>query len=273
MKNNSNLKDVPETMLWTLHNRVTEAMRDDGIIKDDKAIEIYNSIDYNYFENFGAGEPSHAVRSLIFDREVTKFLDQYPEGFIVNLGDGLETQQFRIPVNSATWLSVDLPEAIEIRERFIKPDSKHVHFAGSALDKGWMESIPKNAPVFVTAQGLFMYFKESEVMNTIQTISNNLSNGYLMFDTIPEWLSKKTMSEKGWQKTKSYTTPKMPWGINRDKISEIKSWSDNIRELEEIRWSFPRGVQKIMFNIWYNLPILKNYAPSVIKIRIEGKNE
>ena len=40
----STLTDVPEMMLWTLHNRAVEAMREDGIITDEKAIEIYNAI-------------------------------------------------------------------------------------------------------------------------------------------------------------------------------------------------------------------------------------
>jgi O-methyltransferase involved in polyketide biosynthesis len=79
MKAKSNLKDVPETMLWTLHNRVTEAMREDGIIKDEKAVAIYQSIDYDYAANFGKAETSHAVRSLIFDREVKRFLENPPK--------------------------------------------------------------------------------------------------------------------------------------------------------------------------------------------------
>lgn len=61
----SKLADVPETMLWTLHNRATEAMRKDGIINDEKCIEIYQSIDYDYERSFGKGEPSHALRSLL----------------------------------------------------------------------------------------------------------------------------------------------------------------------------------------------------------------
>ncbi len=62
---NGTLSDIPETMLWTLHNRAVEALRSDGVIDDDKAIEIYQSIDYDYEKNFGKAEPSHALRSLV----------------------------------------------------------------------------------------------------------------------------------------------------------------------------------------------------------------
>jgi O-methyltransferase involved in polyketide biosynthesis len=67
------LTGIPETMLWTLHNRVGEAMRKDGIIKDDKAVEIYKSIDYDYEKSFGNAEPSHALRAIKFDQEIGTF--------------------------------------------------------------------------------------------------------------------------------------------------------------------------------------------------------
>ena len=38
------LSGVPETMLWTLHNRASEAARPDGCIRDEKCLEIYRSI-------------------------------------------------------------------------------------------------------------------------------------------------------------------------------------------------------------------------------------
>jgi hypothetical protein len=37
-----------------------------------------------------------------------------------------------------------------------------------------------------------------------------------MFDTIPRWLSKKTMQRL--QKTAHYTAPCTPWGVQRNEI-------------------------------------------------------
>jgi O-methyltransferase involved in polyketide biosynthesis len=42
------LTDVPETMLWTLHNRASEAMRDDGIIDVTNARAASRGWDYPY---------------------------------------------------------------------------------------------------------------------------------------------------------------------------------------------------------------------------------
>jgi O-methyltransferase involved in polyketide biosynthesis len=264
----SKLKEVPETMLWTLHNRAVEAMRGDGIIKDDKAVFIYKSIDYDYKNNFGKAEPSHAIRSLDFDREIKHFINDYPEGTIVNLGEGLETQRFRIDEKSALWLSVDLPEAIQIREQFIQPDDRHLHISVSALDRKWFDSVPKDKPVFISAQGLFMYFTEEDVKSLFQDIEKTFKHWYLMFDTIPMWLSKKTISGKGWAKTPSYTTPKMPWGINRNRmITTFKSWISEDAKIVDMGYStFPRGIFKWFFLLFSHTPVLKNITSSIVKI-------
>ncbi len=268
MEVKTTLKDVPETMLWTLHNRAVEAMRCDGVIDDEKAVSIYKSIDYDYHNSFGKAEPSHAIRSLDFDREINSFLQKFPEGTIVNLGEGLETQRFRVNDAKALWLCVDLPEAIEIRERFIKPDQRHLHIPVSAIDRKWFDFVPKDKPIFISAQGLFMYFTEEDIKSLIQDINATFEHWSLVFDTIPEWLSKKTTSENGWAKTKNYTTPKMPWGINRNKIkATFSNWLPNSVTITDLGYSaFPRGITKWLFLLFSTAPVLKNLTPSIVKI-------
>ena len=125
-------------MLWTLYNRAIEARRADSIIDDPKAIEICQSIDYDYPASFGSPNPAHAKRSSMFDQAIQAFAkEKKQEIVIVNLGEGLETQRFRLSNIDARWFSVDLPQAIAMRERFIAPDDTHHHLALSALDRDW----------------------------------------------------------------------------------------------------------------------------------------
>ena len=56
-----NLTGVPETTLWTLHNRASEAARPDGCLRDPKCLEIYRALDYDYVRSFGRAEPSLAL--------------------------------------------------------------------------------------------------------------------------------------------------------------------------------------------------------------------
>lgn len=137
------LTDIPETMLWTLHNRAREAARADGCITDPKCLEIYRAIDYDYQAHFGKADGSHGVRSMLFDRQISRFIKEHPDAVIVNLGEGLETQRYRIDSPGTLWVSVDLPAGIDIRERFIAPDERHLHVARNALDTTWFDAVPE----------------------------------------------------------------------------------------------------------------------------------
>lgn len=275
MKQEAILSGVPETMLWTLHNRAVEAMRSDGIIDDKKCVEIYQSIEYDYEKSFGKAEPSHAIRSLDFDREINRFLQLHPGATVVNLGEGLETQRYRINEDYGLWISIDLPDAIAIRERYMAVDDKHRHISLSAIDTAWFEQVPKDKPVFIAAQGLFMYLHPSDVETFTKAVIRTFSTTVLMFDTIPEWLSKKTLSKTGWSKTESYTAPKMPWGINRSQILPVfRRWLGDKVEVTDLGYSnFPRGAVKWVFMLFTSLPGLRTITPSIVKISCTDKTK
>lgn len=106
------LGGIPETMLWTLHNRASEAARPDAILRDEAAVRIYRSIPYDYERSFGKPDGSHAARSRIFDDALRPWLAEHPGATVVELGAGLETQFRRVDDGSVRWLCVDVPEAL-----------------------------------------------------------------------------------------------------------------------------------------------------------------
>lgn len=266
----ANLTNVPETMLWTLHNRANEAMREDGFIHDPKCISIYQAINYDYERSFGKADGSHGMRSMIFDKYVLQFIQQHKNAVIVNLGDGLETQQFRIHHTDVLWLSIDLPEAIAMRERFIQPTAQCQHIAKSVLDISWFDAVPMNRPVFITAQGLFMYFTENQLSSLFQAMAKRFSGAILMFDYLSEAFSKRTLGDKGWQKTKYYRTPEMPWGVNRNHLATtLSKWIGYPITVNNIDYRFPRGIYRYLFPILQNLPVIKNRLPSICYIQFK----
>lgn len=266
----ANLTGVPETMLWTLHNRANEAMRDDGIIKDPKCVEIYQALDYDYEKSFGKPDGSHAVRSVVFDNKIREFLAAHPDGVIVNLGEGLETQRYRIATDNTLWISLDLPEGIAMRERFIQPDEYHRHLAMNAFDTTWFKEIPIDKPVFITAQGLFMFFPEEQVKQLLQLVAKHLPQAWLMFDHIPRWMSAKTL--KRLNITPHYIAPKMPWGINKDEITPtLSDWLGKKINAEEIDFVFPRGKYRYMMAIGNCLPVMRKKMYGVSFVKLSGQ--
>ncbi|MDO4795162.1 MAG: class I SAM-dependent methyltransferase [Brachymonas sp.] len=265
------LNGVSETMLWTLHNRASEAARPDGCIRDPKCLEIYRAIDYDYERSFGRADPSHGVRSQLCDARLREFLAEHPDGVIVNLGEGLETQRFRFEeprYARAFWLSVDVPQAIAVRERFIQPDAQHLHIARSALDTAWFDAVPPGRAVFICAQGLFMYFREEEVAQLVSAMAARFPGAILMFDYLNHALSRRTLSARGWMKTRHYRTPPMPWGIDRDQIAPTFSrWIGQPVQVHNVTFLFPRGPLRWLIPFMEKTPLGKK-MPGLCWLRL-----
>jgi O-methyltransferase involved in polyketide biosynthesis len=260
------LSGVPQTMLWTLHNRANEAMRRDGLLIDPEAVRIYRAIPYDYAHRFGKADQSHAMRSRIFDRTVRPWLLGHPGGTVIELACGLETAFQRCDDGDVRWLCVDVPEALDVRERFLPPRPRCRFVRKSALDLSWMDEVDPSHGVFVTAQGLLMYFDEADVRRLLVAICERFPGAELMFDTIPRWFSQKTL--KGFAKTRHYTAPPMPWGIDRDEIEPLlRGWSSTIDEVKIVSYGAQRGLSGALLKLLSGLPRLRNIPPAIVHVR------
>jgi len=268
------LSAVPETMLWTLHNRALVANDPTKEwFRDDKTIEIYNAIDYDYEKSFGKANDSHGLRSWLFDGAVRDFWKKNPNGgTVVNFAEGLETQRFRVENSrpeGSLMISIDLPSAIKAREKFIKPDETHLHIAASILDfEEWIPLVPKDKPILFTAQGLLMYLEEEDIRRLFQTLAKEFPNSHLWFDGIASWLSNLTTRPKGWQLTKDYKAPCMPFGVNINIAPVLfQSWVPGL-QVEEVLWPFELA-DNWFFYLYVVpflkcMPVIKNLQPGMV---------
>lgn len=233
------LRGVPETLLWTLYNRACEARRPDARLVDPEAVRIADAIDYDYARSFGKPDFGHPLRSLLIDRLLRSWLERHPDGQVVALAEGLETQFQRVDNGRVQWLVVDLPEVIDVRRRFLPDAPRHRNLACSALDLRWMDEVDPQRPVFITAAGLLMYLQPDQVQELIVAIAERFQAAELAFDVIPRFFVRLTL--KGVKKTPHYTLPPMPWGLNRDELSVMKAWHPNIADVREIPFAGGRG--------------------------------
>jgi O-methyltransferase involved in polyketide biosynthesis len=260
------LAGVPETLLWTLYNRAAEARRADGRLRDPLAVKVADSIDYPFEAHFGRPGEGHVLRALRFDEEVRRFLEKHPEGTVVALADGLETQAWRVDNGRMRWLSVDLPEAIEARRRFLPKCDRFQNLACSALDFRWQDHVDASRGVFITAQGLLMYLEPADVARLIATCAERFPGGAMLFDAIPHWGSRLTL--RGIQKTRAYRLPPMPWGIDANELATIRSFHPNIAEVRELDLGRGRGfLFRYVIPFLKKVPILGNKRPSFVLLR------
>ncbi|MEM1437262.1 MAG: class I SAM-dependent methyltransferase [Pseudomonadota bacterium] len=224
------LSGVPETMLWPLWNRAAEARRSDRLIDDPRSIELVDAIDYDFKANFGSPNRGHGIRSRRADDLLRAFLERHGERTsVVALGEGLETQYWRVGEPDVPWFSVDLPEAISARKQCLPLPETMTCISASALDDNWMDALPAGSVPFVSALGLLMYFEEAEVRSLLTRIAARFPDAEVFFDAITPTMSRRTLV--GLKVTRSYTAPPMPWGITTD---DLPAFIESIPGLEPL---------------------------------------
>ncbi len=238
------LEGVPETLLWTLYHRALEARRADAVLEDPKAIELVEAIDYPFEEHFGAGTGGQAqwqaLRVRRFDLEVERFLETHPDGTVVALGEGLETQFWRVDNGRVRWLTVELPETVGVRRQLLPPSSRQRVMACSALDARWMREVDASRGVLLTAQGLLMYFEYDEVRRLIAACAEWFPGGQLLFDAVPCWLSVRSRNGK-LSSPGNYRPPPWHWGLNSKTARDLAAVHPRVTELRELRLPPGRG--------------------------------
>jgi O-methyltransferase involved in polyketide biosynthesis len=270
------LSGVPETLLWTLYYRATEAARPDSVIDDPKAVELVAAIDYPFAERFGAAVGGQAqwqaLRSRTFDDAVRRFAREHPGGTVVALADGLETGFWRTDDGRLRWLSVDLPETVAVRSALLPDDPAEPRrrtLACSALDPAWMDEVDTAHGVLVTAQGLLMYLQPDDVRGLIDACADRFPGGAFVFDTAPRWFAE--LAKRGLLRTPTgYVAPPMPWGmdlIERRRIARRPGVA-SVREL-----MLPRGRGRLFglgYPVFERVPLLRDVSLTVLEARFRG---
>lgn len=259
------LSGVQETMLWTLHERACAAKRPNGILRDADCVRIYDSIDYDFAGHFGTPSEHAPARAAKIDRALRQWLSVHPRGLVVSLGEGLETQAYRVDNGTMRWLSVDLADAILLREQFLMPTERFQHLAMSALDPTWMDHVDDGSGLIIVAQGLLMYFSPEEVRQLFSVIAQRFPGAEMIFDLIPRSLAEVT--QVGHKVTATWTSPVMPWGVDRNEITTmLRSWLPQLKKIQTSRYRAPNRRPAIVEDILDAILPSRQRLPSLVHV-------
>jgi O-methyltransferase involved in polyketide biosynthesis len=254
-------------MLWSLHNRAREAGRPDAVLVDPESVRMQLAINYDFAGHFGDSLGLLAARAVEIDRALRSWLEGHPDGIVVSLGEGLETQGRRVDNGRMRWLSVDLPDAIRLRECFLAPTHRFRHIAASALDPIWMDEVDPTFGVFIVAQGLLMYLAPKRVRQLFAIIADRFPGSEFVFDAVPRWFSDLTLL--GLNQTASYRLPSMPWGINRDEVEPtLRRWHPCVATVAFLPYRSPRGLARLVAGMTNQIPVARHGVPSLVHVTI-----
>ncbi len=242
----TSLEGVSATTLWTLHNRGTEAKRSDGVIRDPWAVTLFDAIEYDY-RKFGKPNQSHALRARAFDAAAIDYLKTHPKASVVALAEGLQTSFWRLAragvADELTWYSIDLEPVMALRRQLLPRNDRIVELAQSALDRSWMDQVNTDDGVFITAEGLLMYLEPEDSLSLIADCAARFRGGQLMFDSIPHWFSRRTLT--GLRLSDRYLTPAMPFAMTADEGLALAGSIDGVRSARDIPLPPGRGLWKL----------------------------
>ena len=202
----SKLGVLEDTLFVPMLGRIYASECYPQILYDPKALELKKRLPSDLLKRDCQSQYTllaSAVRSAHMDRSVRAFLKRRPNGVIVQLGCGLETAWYRCDNGRTHWYAVDLPHVIAYRRRLLPEPKRETYLAGDAFSENWIKQIrtdAPDAPILVTAGGLFHYFEEAKVLELLQML-HQLGGVEVVFDAVSKsgmaMMRKKYMRQVG----------------------------------------------------------------------------
>jgi O-methyltransferase involved in polyketide biosynthesis len=258
------LTGVSETALLTLQVRAHEARRPDSIIDDPMAIQLVDSIDFD-FAKFGfTRRQDIAMRALAFDRRMSRYLADHPKATVVALAEGLQTSFYRLDAagvgDEFQWLTVDLPPMIALRRKLLPPSDRVQMCAQSALDFSWMDQVETEQGVFITTEGLLMYLQPEEALGLIAECAKRFAGGQMMFDLPPALFA--AWARRGMRTSLRYRVPPMPFSLSVSQVANLVNTVPGIRAVHDL--PMPAGRGKVLNAVVWTvqrIPLLDPVRP------------
>lgn len=197
---------VEDTLFVPMLGRIYASECCPQVLYDKEALSLKNKLPAQLLRQEGQSQYTllaSAVRSANMDRYIRDFQRRKPNGAVVQLGCGLETACFRNEDQNTRWYAVDLPNVIAYRQELLPQQERETCIAADAFADTWIKRVragAPDAPLLVTAGGLFHYFQEEKVVGLLRML-RSFGNIELVFDTVNgrgmRMMRKKYMKQVG----------------------------------------------------------------------------
>ncbi|MDG2560525.1 class I SAM-dependent methyltransferase, partial [Vibrio parahaemolyticus] len=148
---------VPNHLLKPLLLRSRESMVDNGLVYDPIAAKACLSCKMApdcLSGDIAQKQLLHVTLTQLCDQQVSHFLQQYPDAWIINVGAGLDTRFYRLDNGRCHWIELDVTENLVWRQRLFHKNERYEHRCGSVDEMSWLETlaIPEQAPVLILCE-------------------------------------------------------------------------------------------------------------------------
>ncbi|MEO1296029.1 MAG: class I SAM-dependent methyltransferase [Cyanobacteria bacterium J06636_16] len=259
------LGPVQETLLIPLLGRAVQTQKGNGLIQDEKAVQIVESLDYDFAKwQKSKSLMGATLRTRMYDQDVQAFLNQHPTGTIVEIGCGLNTRFERLDNGQAHWFDLDLPDSLALRRQFFQDEPRRTMLEASVLDTDWMEPVAATGgPWCFISEAVIIYLEAAQARQAITQIADRFPGAWLLIDTTSQKMidgqsthdAMRHMSQASWFR----------WAC--DDPHEIESWA-NLR-LVQSRTFFDAG-EELMKQMPWSTRFFVQWTPWLIRSKVQG---
>lgn len=166
---------VPSRLLQPLWLRSRESLVDDGAVYDPiaaRACQRCHLAPECLAGDIPQKQLLHVTLAQICDQQVARFLTAHPDGWIINVGAGLDTRFYRVDNGRCHWIEVDVTEHLLWRQKLFHPSERYQHCCGSVANLDWLERLKMShdAPVLILCEHALLDCQPSEISTFLRAI-------------------------------------------------------------------------------------------------------
>jgi O-methyltransferase involved in polyketide biosynthesis len=173
--------DIPTNLLRPMWLRSRESLTQGGLIYDPIAARACQRCKLSpecLSGDVDQKQLLHATLTKLCDQRVSAFLTKYPNGWVVNVGAGLDTRFYRLDNGLCHWLELDVDENLLWREKLFHASERYQLRCGSVNSLEWLESlpVPDSVPVMLVCEQALLHCSERQVAAFIQALGRHFNN-------------------------------------------------------------------------------------------------
>lgn len=271
------LGDISETLFLPFYARVIESRSQHPLLKDRAAESLANAFFPLFYDSErplyrhlsrGKLDPlmvsALALRTRYFDSVTQHYLRQYPAGQIISLGVGLDTRFSRCDNGQATWIELDLPPVMALREQLFETAPRTTRLNQSVLEPAWFESLPAcESPRLFLAEGLFMYLPSPELFELLRAMQKQFSGSELVCEMASRyWVENWNWAIRYKLQRHFYMRDQAAFHSGLASAQELEKLVPGLKVLDE--WSYLDEKAELKLLSWLRfIPLLRRFMWSL----------
>lgn len=166
---------IPVNLLRPLWLRSRESLVDNGLVYDPIAARACQRCDLApecFSGDINQKQLLHVTLTQLCDQYVSAFIKRNPDGWIINVGAGLDTRFYRVDNGRCHWLELDITENLLWRQKLFHNSERYHHICGSVSDLAWLSAlpIPDKAPVMIVCEHALLDCDEATIAKFVQAL-------------------------------------------------------------------------------------------------------